>query len=110
MYAANKRERRIRQQSLRQRGRTARRNPLQWALLLVICAALAIVVIGGLRQIGGVEPAYAVTDEPPITEGTPPPLTLRGPRMRPLAVTAVAQNASTPLAEPTSIIVQEIAP
>jgi hypothetical protein len=110
MYTANKRERRIRQQTNRQRGRTTRHNPLQWALLLVICAAVAVVLIGGLRQIAGVEPAYAVTDEPQISEGTPPPLTIHGPRLRPLAVTAVAQNASAPSAAPTSIIVQEIAP
>ena len=76
-------------------------------MLMVICAALAVVLIGGLRQIGGMDRAYAVTDEPPITEGTPPPLTLRGPQIRPLGariVAQVAQAAPTPLPEPTSII------
>jgi tetratricopeptide (TPR) repeat protein len=82
-----------------------RENPLQWALLTVICAALAVVFIGGVRQWGGFEAAYAVTDEPPITEGTPPPLILRGPQMRPLGVRVVVQNAPVALAEPTSIIV-----
>jgi tetratricopeptide (TPR) repeat protein len=71
----------------------------------VISAALAVVLIGGIRQLGGVEEVYAVASEPPITEGTPPPLLLRGPQMRPLGAIAVAQAAPAALPEPTSIIV-----
>ena len=86
------------------RTRSSQTNPLQWALLLVITAALAIVIIGSLKQFGVVQEAYAVTSEPPINEGAPPPLFLRGPQMRPLGVLAVAQAAPTVAAAPTSII------
>lgn len=92
------------------RLRSSDTNPLQWAVLLVISAALVVVLIGTFHQIGGVEEAYADSTEPAIAEGAPPPLLIRGPRMSPLAIWAVAQAAPTPLPEPTSIIVDNIPP
>jgi tetratricopeptide (TPR) repeat protein len=72
---------------------------------MVISAALVVVLIGGFRHLAGFESAYAVTDEPPISSGEPPPLTFRGPQMSPLAVRAVAQAVPTRLLEPTPVIV-----
>lgn len=92
----------------RSNPRRAQNNPLQWAILLVIIAALTIVVIGTLRQFRTLDPALALSngfaDDLPISEGTPPPLALRAPQMRPLAAVQVAQ-IPTPLPEPTSILV-----
>ncbi len=85
--------------------RSSQTNPLQWAILLVITAALAVLLIGGLQQFGAADEVYAVTNEPPMSEGTPPPLILRGPQIRPLGLFAVAQAAPTLVPEPTSIIV-----
>jgi tetratricopeptide (TPR) repeat protein len=72
---------------------------------MVISAALAVVLIGGIRHVLGVEQAYAVTDDRPVSEGSPPPLPFYGPRISPLAIRAIAQGAPERLPEPTSIIV-----
>lgn len=70
-----------------------------------MATALAIVLIAGVRQFFGAEEAHAVSDEPPITEGTPPPLLVRGPQMSPLGMHALALAAPERLPEPTSIFV-----
>ena len=71
-------------------------------MLMVIAAALAIVLIGGLRQLLGMGGTYAL-----IAASTPPPLTVPGPQLHPFAALGLASsgNLAERIAEPTSIIV-----
>ena len=81
------------------RTRSKQTNPLQWALLMVITAALVILAIGGIRQLTGGNEVLAVSGKASqeiIIEGGRPPLTMLGPRMRPLTVMALAQQPPTP--------------
>jgi tetratricopeptide (TPR) repeat protein len=75
-------------------------------MLMVIAAALAVVFLGAIRQFVGGDEAYALTGEPPISEGTPPPLVWRAPQIRPSGVRSIVQvEQQPPLPVPTSIIV-----
>jgi tetratricopeptide (TPR) repeat protein len=85
--------------NIMRRTRSTQANPLQWALLMVIAAALAVVLIGGIRQWSSPEEALAVTAQ---ADDGRPPIFIAGPQLRPPTTIAVAQ---LPLAaEPTSII------
>ncbi len=62
---------------------------------MVITAALAIVLIGGVRNLTTANEVFAVAGDPGdvlITEGPVPPLQINAPRLRPLAVIALAQQ------------------
>lgn len=62
---------------------------------MVITAALAIVLIGGARNLTTADEVFAVAGDPGdavITEGPVPPLQISAPRLRPLAVMALAQQ------------------
>lgn len=72
---------------------------------MVICAALAIVLIGGVRQWWGVDEAYAGSNDRPISAEVPPPLTFRGPQIRPLGAVRMALSSQELAPVPTSIIV-----
>src|SRR5262245_14353982 len=88
-----------------QRSRSSQTNPLQWALLMVAAALIAIVLIDAIRQFGGFADAYAHSNEAQGAYSAPPPLTIRGPQMHPLGILAAAQAQATALPAPTSIIV-----
>jgi tetratricopeptide (TPR) repeat protein len=81
----------------------AKANPLQWAILMVMAAALAIVLIGGCRQLLGGDSAYARPNEE-FRQRASPPLVVSGPHIPPPGATIVAQAVLTQTL-PTSIIV-----
>lgn len=77
---------------------------------MVAAALIAIVLIDAIRQFSGFVDAYTPANDVHGDYSSPPPLTIRKPQMRPLAilVSDQAQPSSQPL--PTSIIVHTPTP